>query len=103
MNRGTWKQGERRVAKFFGTVRTPLSGGNGGITRSDTRHDKLFIEQRHRKAHAVRTLYDTVSVLAKRENKIPVVTLMDKSKKGFLIVVHTDNLDEFIKAYQKSK
>ncbi len=35
---------ERKVAKFFGTHRTPLSGGASRHTRSDTLHAKLYIE-----------------------------------------------------------
>ena len=38
------KTQERRVARFFGTERTPLSGGASRHTRSDTLHPKLYIE-----------------------------------------------------------
>ena len=43
MSDKAWKQRERKVADFFGGQRTPLSGGNGKITRADVIHDKLFI------------------------------------------------------------
>ena len=42
--RRTWKQRESNVANFFQGQRTPLSGGNSKITRSDVIHDELFIE-----------------------------------------------------------
>jgi hypothetical protein len=38
------KAHERRVARWFGTERTPLSGGASRHTRSDTLHPKLYIE-----------------------------------------------------------
>lgn len=45
MGRGLWKTYERKVAKFFNTNRTPLSGINSRHdTHSDTLHPKLYIE-----------------------------------------------------------
>lgn len=38
------KTQERRVARYFGVERTPLSGGASRHTRSDTLHPKLYIE-----------------------------------------------------------
>ena len=39
-----WKKRERDVANYFNGMRTPLSGGNGKITRADVIHDNLFID-----------------------------------------------------------
>ena len=39
-----WKKRERDVAQYFNGTRTPLSGGNGKVTRADVIHDDLFIE-----------------------------------------------------------
>ena len=97
MARGTWKAGERRVAAYFGTLRTSLSGGNSKITRSDTMHPRLFIETKHRASHAVRTLYDETAKQAKVEGKTPVVALIDKNKAGFLVVVHSDYFADLCK------
>ena len=49
---------ESRVAKFFGTVRTPLSGGASRHTRSDTLHTRLFVEAKHRGGHSIRAAYE---------------------------------------------
>jgi len=38
------KTQERRVARYFGVERTPLSGGASRHTRSDTLHPDLFLE-----------------------------------------------------------
>lgn len=94
----TWKRRERQVAAFFGSARTPLSGGNSGITRADTQHPTLFIEQKHRAKHAVVTLWDQVAKLAKRENKVPVLTLTQHNRPGFWLVIHCDDLENVITA-----
>ena len=88
----TWKKRERQVASFFGCIRTPLSGCNSAHTSADTLHERLYIEHKHRKRHALLTLYDKVKKLAQRENKIPVVTISEKGRHGFWIMVHSSDL-----------
>ena len=88
----TWKSRELQIARYFGTERNPLSGINSKHTGSDTLHKKLFIEQKHRKKHGVVTLYDNTMRKAYDEGKVPVVTLTEKYKKGFYILVHCDDL-----------
>lgn len=93
----TWKRREKQVAEFFGTHRTPLSGGNSGTgTRADTQHPRLFIEQKHRAKHSVITLWDKVKALARKENKTPVLTLTQQNRPGFWLVVHSDDLQTVI-------
>lgn len=87
-----WKAVERRIATFFGTTRTALSGGNSKVTRSDTLHPRLFIETKYRRAFAVLNLWKEVRILAKKEKKIPVVCLVEKGKEGFWILCHSDHL-----------
>lgn len=88
----TWKDRERQVAADFGTRRTPLSGGNSGHTRSDTLHPDLFIEHKHRKSHSVITLYDATAAMATGEGKVPVVTLSQHGRKGYLLVVAPEDI-----------
>lgn len=90
-SRGTWKAAERRVAGFFGTQRTALSGGNSKITRSDSMHKKLFIEAKLRVKHAVVSLWRETKVLAEKEGKIPVICLNEKGKEGFWIMCHSSD------------
>jgi len=92
----TWKAVERRVARFFNTERTPLSGGNGKITRSDTLHPNLFIECKYRVRHAVISLWRDTAEKAKVENKIPVVALAEKNKEGIWFMVHSKDIAKFI-------
>ena len=103
MHRGTWKNGERIVARFFGAERTPLSGIASGHTASDSLHPKLFIENKHYKKMRIWGLWEKTKLLARKEKKLPVLTSKVKGKKGFLITVHCDDLDKFIKIYKEDK
>lgn len=88
----TWKAVERKVASFFGAKRTPLSGGNSGHTRSDTLHDILFVETKYRKVHSAVQLWHKTAKLAAKENKIPVVALVEKGQRGFWLLIHAGDL-----------
>lgn len=98
----TWKNRERQVCTDFGTTRNPLSGGNGKHTRSDSLHDTIFIEHKHRKANATIKLYDESAELAAAENKIPVVTLSQHGRGGYLIVVAPEHLQQVAAEYRGS-
>lgn len=93
----TWKASERRVAAAFGAKRTVGSGSMGreDRTSSDSTHERLYIEAKYRARTAVRSLFDSVRRLAKKEGKIPVCCLVDKGRPGFLVVVHSDDLKAF--------
>ena len=84
-----WKAFERRVATFFGGIRCPVLGTD---TKADVDHETLFIECKQRQKHSVVTLWDTVKKRAGREGKTPVVCLSEKGRKGFWIMVHSDDL-----------
>ena len=88
----TWKGVERKVAAFFGTKRTPLSGGNSGHTRSDTLHPALFVETKYRVKHSAVQLWRKTEELARKENKIPVVALVEKGARGYWFLIHASDL-----------
>lgn len=96
--RSTWKAAERRVAAYFGSTRTPLSGGNSKHTRSDTLSPDVFVETKYRAHSATASLFDKTAELARKEGKLPVVVLVTKRRKGFLVV--TDD-DTFVKLARK--
>lgn len=100
-HKSTWKKGEQRVGRHFGSKRTPLSGGNSGITASDTLHDRLFIEVKLRAKHYAVQLWNKVAKKAVREKKTPVVVLQEKGRKGFWLVVHSSDLEKV--AYEAGK
>ena len=94
--RSTWKSFERRVAKWFGSLRNPGSGswGRSDRSRSDSVHDDLFIECKLREKHSVVTLWDQTKKFADIERKIPVVVLAEKNRPGFWLVVHSTHLTQ---------
>ena len=98
--RGTWKTAERRIANFFNTTRTPLSGGNGKQTRSDTLHPGIFVEAKLRVKHAAVSLWRETKTLATKENKIPVICLSEKHKPGFWVMCHSDDFVRVAKMIQ---
>lgn len=73
----TWKTVELRIAKDFGTDRTPLSGINSKHTGSDTLHDKLFIEVKHGKNHIIEMAY-------KLWRKFHIIHLKSFDGEGFM-------------------
>ena len=98
----TWKKLEQKVARLCGTERTPLSGRNGKLTRSDTLDKTFFIECKLRKDPAIWNLYEQVELLALKENKIPVLVIKKKGKHGELFIVNDKYLKEFIKKWEVS-
>jgi len=95
----SWKKLEQKVARLRGTERTPLSGGNGKQTRSDTLDKTFFIECKLRKSPAIWNLYEQVEILAKSENKIPVLVIKKKGKHGELFVLNDKYLKAFIEKW----
>ena len=95
--RRTWKKRESNVADFFQGQRTPLSGVNSKITRSDVIHEDLFIECKLKKKHTVITLWDETKKLAVKEGKTPVIALCEKERPGFWIMVHSSDLEKLNK------
>jgi hypothetical protein len=102
-SRSTWKQAESKAAKFLGSERTPLSGGNSKITRSDSLHKDLFIEGKYRAKCATRTLFNATKKLAEQEQKVPILTLRAARQNGFLLVIHSDDLDAALILLRKAR
>ena len=98
-----WKKRERDVASYFNGKRTPLSGGNGKITRADVIHDNLFIECKLRAKHSAVKLWDDTKILADKEKKTPVIALCEKNRPGFWIMVHSDDFEKVSKELSDKK
>jgi hypothetical protein len=87
----TWKAFERVVAKFFNSTRTPLSGGNGKQTRSDSLHPDYFIECKYSAKSAIYSLFQETKEKALKENKTPIICTKKKGMDGFLITIHSND------------
>ena len=95
-----WKKLEQKVARMRNTERTPLSGGNSKITRSDTMDKTFFIECKLRKNPALWNLYEKTAELAEKEKKVPVLVIKKKGKHGELFVIHSKNIKKFISKWE---
>ena len=90
----TWKAIERQICRYFGCERTPLSGSTSRHTKADCLHPRLFIEVKYRQKMWIWELWEKTKKLAKEEKKIPVICLKQKSKKGFLLVIHSEDFKD---------
>ena len=91
-----WKKRERQVARWFGAQRVPGSGCDakyGRSSASDSTHGALYIEVKLRKKHTVVTLWDSMKVKARQEDKTPVVALAEGGRPGWWLVVHCDDAE----------
>jgi len=89
-----WKAQERRVMRWFGGERTPLSGSGSKMTRSDGLMENLYVENKDQRRHrGLRTLVDDTRAKAKEEGKLPIVTLTEPGVDGFLVVFCSADLD----------
>lgn len=93
MSEPWWKKLERRVAAWFGSERTPLSGGNSKATRSDTLHERLYIEVKGRVKHSAVSLWRDTHEKARKEGKIAVCVLAEKGRPGFWLLVRDQDLE----------
>ena len=95
MHRSSWKRGERVTARMFGAERQIGSGSLGRADRStsDSTHERLYIECKHAKRHAVITLWDDASTKAKKEKKTPLVVLRVKGRPGSWFLIKDSDLE----------
>jgi hypothetical protein len=92
MSEPAWKQFERRIAAFFNTVRKPLSGGAHVIGRSDSQHERLFIECKLRAKSPIHRLFAETEAKAKKEGKTPILALQEKYHEGWLLVCRPQDI-----------
>ena len=67
----------------------------------ETQSNKFLVKKEEKTKHQVITLFDKTEQLAKLENKIPVVALCQKHRKGFWIVVKETDLQKVIDGQRK--
>lgn len=92
-----WKAQERRVAKAFGSRRTPLSGGNSQHnTTSDSLHPELYIECKYRKRLPIFDIWPELLKAAGKEKKIPVLAIKTMQIADDVIVIRLSDLDKIL-------
>lgn len=96
-SKNAWKGFERDVARFFGSERTPLSGGASRHTTSDSLHPELYIEAKYRNNNPWCALYKDVEKMAEAEKKLPIVAMKRKGDEGWLIVVRPEHVKKLAK------
>jgi hypothetical protein len=96
--RRTWQKREGKAAAIFGARRQYGSGSGGreDETCSDSKHPRIFMEQKLRAVHTVLTLWRAVDRAAKKEGKDPVVVLSEKGRHGQWLLIHTDDMPAVI-------
>ncbi len=99
----TWKKLEQKIAKSFGGVRNPLSGGASRHTRGDVIHEKYYIECKLRAKLSVWEWFRKVEENAKAEGKMPILALKEKSKKGQLVLVRVEDISRLCKNKDEEK
>lgn len=86
-HKSTWKARERQVARYLGTRRTPLSGGGSGHTRSDTLHERLFVEVKLRARFPLLEYWDKARAEAGR-SEVPLVRIVQKGTPEYWLLWH---------------
>ena len=98
-----WKEAERRVAKFLGAFRTPLSGSNSHLTSGDIVHPTIYAEVKYRKRFAVLTQMGQVRKLAAKEGKVPIMVLQQAGHKRRYYVVAEQDLLKLLEAVNENQ
>jgi hypothetical protein len=93
-SKSAWTQRERDAASLFGSRRQVCSGSSNrpDRSRSDSRHDVIFLETKLRQHHAAVTLFDQTRKLARLEGKVPVVALATKHRAGLVLMIAPEDL-----------
>jgi hypothetical protein len=75
------------------------------ITKSTRllKNKNLKVTKVEKKKHSVLTLYDDTKKLADAENKVPVIALCQKRRKGFWIIIKSTDLDTVINVRNNNK
>jgi hypothetical protein len=97
-HRNTWKARERAAARMFGTSRQRCSGSSGlaDETRSDSKHPRLYLENKLREKHTAVTLWDDTHAKAAKEKKTAVVVLAEKGRPGVWILVRSTDAENVV-------
>ena len=106
MAKACWKQFERYIASIFQTTRTPLSGGNGKVTRSDTFHPSIFLSMKYTQSNHIglRKLVAEEREKAKVEKKTAICVIGQAGdRSNALVVIHLKDFPQLCQDIRDGK
>lgn len=92
-----WKAEERTVARMFGTSRALMKGTN---EKSDIISDIFVVDVKLRKRVNVHKTYRDLLAAARKQDKIPILTMREPGAKLRLAVLDLDYLISILKGAQ---
>ena len=98
-----WKKSERRLAKRFGTTRTPLSGRGSRHTSGDIISNTLYVEHKIRKKMPFKQLLQDTEAKARREGKVALIVVRERGSPRWMAFLNLDDIPkvaEEMKAYK---
>ena len=84
MHRNTWKAFERRIALFFSTSRTPMTGSTSRHTSADIIDDYLYLECKSNKSPALTPVSSQI-VISQAADQPDLAIIGGKDLVGFLL------------------
>lgn len=64
-------------------------------------HPKVFFDNKHRASHAASRELAEMRKRAKAEGKVGILTLTEKNQKGWVYVIHSDDLVQVLRAFME--
>jgi hypothetical protein len=98
MSERHFKLEERRVSKMVGGKRSGYSFQEVG----DVSHPQLYVQVKDRKSLALETLFEEVESNARKQKKIPLLSLFDHDRHKRLWIVRPKDINKVAKAIKSS-
>lgn len=96
--KNTWKIMENEVAKKFGTRRSSSSlQGRMGSTKSDTCHNTLYIECKHRRRISCVSEFRNIERMAKNEHKLPLLVFKCSKLSNYMALCRLKDMKKIAK------
>src|SRR5271165_3242901 len=97
-HRRTWQKREQAAAAIFGAQRQYGSGSGGreDETSSDSKHPRIYIEQKLRASHSILTVWRWAHGKALKESKTAVVILSEKGRHGQWLLIHEADMPAIV-------
>jgi len=98
MSEAHFKLEERRVARLTNGKRSGYQGQEDG----DVNHPKLYIQVKDRKALSLETLFEEVEGRARKQKKIPLLSVFDHGRHRRLWVMRPQHVVEVARVIEEA-